>query len=53
MIRVVLDSPSDSRVPTHGATSVPSMPAFSWNPILPFFEVERTVGTYVHQQEQQ
>ena len=35
MIGVVLDSPSDSWVPTHGATSVPSMPAFSGNPILP------------------
>ena len=35
MIGVTLDSPSDSWVPTHGATSVPSMPAFSGNPILP------------------
>ena len=29
---VGLDSSSDSRVPTHGATSIPSMPAFSGNP---------------------
>ena len=35
MIGVGLGSPSDSRVPTHAATSVPSMPAFSGNPILP------------------
>ena len=35
MIGVTIDSPSDSFVPTHGATSVPSMPAFSGNPILP------------------
>ena len=34
MIGVGLDSPSDSPVPIHGATSVPSMPAFSGNPIL-------------------
>ena len=34
MIGVTLDSPSDSWVPTHGATSVPSMPAFSGNPIF-------------------
>ena len=34
MIGVLLDSPSDSRIPTHGATSVPTMPAFSGNPIL-------------------
>ena len=34
MIGVALDSPRDSWVPTHGATSVLSMPAFSGNPIL-------------------
>ena len=34
MIGVVLDSPSDSRVLIHGATSVPYMPAFSGNPRL-------------------
>ena len=39
MIGVTLDSPSDSWVPTHGATSVPSMPAFSGNPILLCFFV--------------
>ena len=38
MIGVALDSPSDSQVPTHGANYVPSMPAFSGNPIL----LERT-----------
>ena len=34
MIGVALDSLSDSWVSNHGATSVPSMPAFSGNPIL-------------------
>ena len=34
MIGVTLDSPSDSWVPTHGATSVPSMPAFPGSLIL-------------------
>ena len=34
MIGVALDSPSDSRVPTHGASSVPLVPAFYGNPIL-------------------
>ena len=29
-----LDSSSDSRVPIHGVTSVPSMSGFSGNPIL-------------------
>ena len=31
-----LDSSSDSRVPTHGATSIPSVSGFSGNPILPY-----------------
>ena len=37
MIGVTLDSPSDSWVPTHGATSVPSMPTFPGNPILLYY----------------
>ena len=48
MIGVALDCPSDSRVPTHGATSVPSMPAFSGNPILPTLTVKGSRGGSPH-----
>ena len=37
MIGVSKDCPSDSPVLTHGATSVPSMPAFSGNTILLYY----------------
>ena len=44
MIGVALDSPSDSWVPTHGAT--PSMPAFSGNPILLYVLLVNNVYLY-------
>ena len=62
MIGVALDSPSDSLVSTRGATSVPSMPALSGNPILPCTAPQTAIsipaisifeaGVYNHQHQQ-